>query len=249
MDADDYSPAPRVERQYLFLEAERDLTLAGCLVKPFPKKAVGRGLTRYIEWQNSLVSREDIAREIFVESPFAHPSVMFVKEHVEIEGGYRELDGPEDYDLWLRLNAAGRSMAKVPEVLLLWREREARLTRTDPRYATSKFWRLKGPLLAEHLKAAGLDQREILIWGRRYAGRLAKALIAEGVEVCGFITIDPKRVGRTRIGLPVYGPDVLRERNGAFIISAVSTRGARSDIRGMLEDAGFRETIDFLVAG
>jgi hypothetical protein len=231
------------------MEANKDLTLAGCLVKPFPKKAVGRGLERYIQWQNSLVSHGDIAREIFVESPFAHPSVMFVKEHVEMEGGYRDLDGPEDYDLWLRLFAAGRKMAKVPEVLLLWREREKRLTRTDPRYATSKFWRLKGPFLARHLRAAGLDGREILVWGRRYAGRLAKALIEKGVRISGFITIDPKRVGRTRIGLPVYGPEVLESKRRAFVISAVSTRGARSDIRGMLERAGFRETTDFLVAG
>lgn len=249
MDSDDYSLAPRVERQFLFMEAHPELTLSGCLVKIFPGSALKGGYRSYLRWLNSLVTHEDVARDIFVESPFAHPSVMFKKDHVTELGGYRDLDGPEDYDLWLRLFLAGRRMAKVPEVLLLWREWAGRLSRNSPRYRTVKFWRLKGPYLASLLKERGLDGREILVWGRRYAGRLAKELMGRGVEVSGFITIDPERVGRTRLGLPVFSPDVLGSKRGAFVISAVSTRGARSDIRKILNRFGLRETLDFLVAG
>ena len=50
---------------------------------------------------------------LFVESPLAHPSVMFHRTVVERWGGY---DGefPEDYELWLRWLEPGGRMGLLP---------------------------------------------------------------------------------------------------------------------------------------
>ena len=52
----------------------------------------------------------------------------------------RKAGWPEDYDLWLRRNAATHQMAKLPQVLLHWRDHPAHATRTAARYL------LAGPL-------------------------------------------------------------------------------------------------------
>src|SRR5690349_22026045 len=45
--------------------------------------------------------------------------------------------------LWLRAHAGGWRFGKREEVLLDWRDRPARLTRADPRYAPERFRELK----------------------------------------------------------------------------------------------------------
>ena len=50
----------------------------------------------YEAWQNALSSHEATMADLFVESPFVHPSVMFRKSQVEAVGGYRERGWPED---------------------------------------------------------------------------------------------------------------------------------------------------------
>ena len=44
--------------------------------------------------------------------------------------GYRDRGWPEDYDLVLRLLAAGPEIGVVPRRLLAWRDGPGRLTRT-----------------------------------------------------------------------------------------------------------------------
>src|SRR5205814_831107 len=91
---------------------------------------------------NQLCDPGAIARERFIESPLVHPSVL-ARRAVLAENGYRDGPFPEDYELWLRLLARGVLMAKVPRVLLTWREHAARATRRDPRYAPARHRELK----------------------------------------------------------------------------------------------------------
>ena len=96
-------------------------------------------MAAYEAWQNGLTDHDSILRDLYVESPFAHPSVVYRREPVERAGGYRALGWPEDYDLWLRLAAAGARFARLPEVLLYWRDRPERFTRTDPACTLEAF--------------------------------------------------------------------------------------------------------------
>jgi GT2 family glycosyltransferase len=224
--------------------------VVGCLVKGFPGRALREGYHHYLAWVNGLVEPDDIVREIFVESPLVHPSVVMRRHMVERLGGYREFDGPEDYDLWLRFFMEGIPMAKVPKVLFFWRERGDRLSRTDPRYHRSRFWEVKAGYLSSYLaRRADLKGRPLLVWGQRLAGRLARRLMKDGIALAGFININRHRQGGTRLGLPIYPPQILSQTPGAFVICGVSTRGARGDIRRLCRALDLEEGKDYLMAG
>jgi glycosyltransferase involved in cell wall biosynthesis len=247
MDTDDRAHPTRLERQVAYLDEHPDVAVLASQVEGFPMGDVREGFRIYIDWLNSLTTHADITREIFVESPLAHPSVTFRKRWVVELGGYKEFGWPEDYDLWLRLYLAGARFAKIPEVLLYWREYPERLTRTDSRYSVKNFLRAK----AHYIMRGPLDDRDaVIIWGAGQMGRrLSKHLIKEGAPIVAFIDIDEKKIGRTRKGRPILGPEALKGELEKYtrpvVLAAVRSRGARGLIRERLASMGLREAIDW----
>ncbi len=247
MDTDDRVHPQRLARQFAFLNAHPDISVVGCLVTGFPQDKVRQGFRIYINWLNSLVSDAEIRREIFVESPLAHPSVTFHKEIVLQVGGYQEHSWAEDYDLWLRLYLKGVHFAKVPEVLLEWREHPDRLTRTDGRYSLENFLRAK----ANYLVAGPLRDRDgVILWGAGMVGRrLSKHLLRKGAPLEAFIDVDPRKIGNTRRGLPILHPNDLSAWWGRYehpvLLAAVGARGARKLIRERLKAEGLVEGQDW----
>lgn len=246
MDADDTCHPRRLERQVEMLDRREGLALASCLIRCFPDELVAGGMRRYEAWLNSLVEPGEIARDIFVESPLCHPSVVLRREAYERAGGYLDDGLPEDYHLWLRMNRLGLPMAKVPEVLLCWRERPGRVTRTDPRCDPERLAELKLRYLADG-PLAGCDS--LAIWGagptgRGWAGRLGRV----GIEVVAHVDIDPRKVGRrTGTGAPIVEPDALAGGiPGGFLLVAVGAPGARSQIRDFLGALGLFDPGDFV---
>ena len=247
MDADDRCHPQRLERQVSYLEAQADVAVVGSLVSAFPSENVRQGLILYLEWQNSLLDDASMRREMFVESPLAHPSVTLRRDWLERAGGYQEHGWAEDYDLWLRLYLAGARFAKLPEVLLEWREGPERLTRRDSRYSLENFLRLK----AHYLRQGPCAGREIVfIWGAGMIGRrLSRHLLGQGIPLAAFIDIDPRKIGNTRQGLPILPPEELpgwkRRVPGLVVLAAVGARGARSLIRQRLVAQGWIEGQDW----
>jgi GT2 family glycosyltransferase len=243
MDADDVSLPGRFAAQLDALAGDSRLAVVGTRVEAFPSHAVGEGLRRYVAWQNALVTPEDHAREIFVESPLCHPSVAIRRGAFERVGGFRDGPFPEDYDLWLRLDAAGFALAKLPGAFLRWRHREGRVTFHDPRCAPERIVAAKAEHLAPRLARAG---RPIAVWGAGPTGkRFARALESHGIFADRFVDIDPKKIGRTRRGAPVVDPSAL-ERGACSLVVAVGARGARDLVRERLLDAGWREGSEFV---
>lgn len=247
MDTDDRCLPRRLEQQYEYLQAHPQVDLVSCRVQGFPPGQVRQGFEIYLQWLNGLLSDEDIRREIFVESPLPHPSVMVRKEILERAGGYQEHGWPEDYDLWLRLYLQGARFAKLPQVLLEWREHPARLTRTDSRYSLENFIRAK----AHYLALGPLSGRDaVLIWGAGMVGRrLGKQLQRLAAPLVAYIDIDPRKIGRQRRGLPILAPEALldcwsRYRRPA-LLAAVGARGARQLIRSRLQTMGLVEGKDW----
>lgn len=247
MDADDWSHPERLSRQAALLEAEPNLALAGCRVRSLAEGEMREGFRAYLEWLNGLTSPEEIARQIFVESPLPHPSVMIRREWLERAGGYQDHGWPEDYDLWLRMHLLGARFAKVPEMLLAWRDSPGRLTRLDPRYSVENFLRAK----AHYLAAGPLrDRRAVILWGAGQMGRrLSKHLLREGAPLAAFVDIDPAKIGGRKRGLPVIAPDGLealwRASPHPVLLAAVGARGARALIREQLGGLGLREGEDW----
>ena len=241
MDADDISHPRRLELQADLLGSQPDAAVVSSLVKHFPSRVVARGFRLYEKWLNSLTSHQAMATARFIESPLAHPSVMARRETLLAAGGWRDVDWPEDYDLWLRLFESGIGFAKVERILFFWREHGTRLTRTDSRYSVPSFLRCKAHYLARGPLA---DAPEVILWGAGQTGRrLSKFLREEGVEIARVVDIDPTKIGGTLRGISVIAPEVLPDHLGTdtIVLAAVASRGARELIRTRLIELGLDE--------
>lgn len=249
MDADDWSAPDRMRLQHRFLQDNPRIGVVSCRVRYGGDSLKQAGYAAHVAWINSLMTPEELALRRFVESPVAHPSVMFRRELLELHGGYAAGDFPEDYELWLRWMDAGVQFGKVDAELLTWNDPPARISRTEQRYSTAAFYRTKCVYLARWLKRHVSPQREIWLWG---AGRITRqrfrSLESEGVAIAGFIDIDPGKVGRLRDGRTVVDPQHLPSADRAFIIAGVSSRGARELIAAELSGSGRVEGVDYLLA-
>jgi glycosyltransferase involved in cell wall biosynthesis len=248
MDADDIMHPDRLRLQYERLHRDSDIALVGCQVELFPEHAVRAGYREYVRWQNRCVEPHDIAANLYVESPLAHPSVMMRKGAVEAAGGYAEGPFPEDYDLWLRMHEAGCRMAKVPRVLLSWRERHDRTSRVDARYSREAFDGLRARYLARDRRVR--SARELVVWGGGRPTRLrVRRLLEHGVRAQAWVDVNPRRIGKTIWGLPVHPPVWLDREPRPFVLVYVTSHGARDEVAAALEGWGYRRGVDYLAVG
>jgi NADH/NAD ratio-sensing transcriptional regulator Rex len=148
------------------------------------------------------------------------------------------------------MHIAGAHFAKVPAVLLHWRDHPRRLTRTDSRYSVENFLRAK----SHYLLQGPLRERDaVFLWGAGQMGRrLAKHLERAGAPLKAFIDIDPRKIGRERRGCPIVAPEALLElwqqHRHPVLLACVGSRGARELIRQQLRAAGLREGADWWAA-
>ncbi|MDX1578943.1 MAG: glycosyl transferase, partial [Gemmatimonadota bacterium] len=167
----------------------------------------------------------------------------------EAVGGYRPVDGPEDYDLVLRIARAGPGLANVPDAHHGWRLGPHRLSERSERYAPEAFRRLKVAFLREEVPAG----RPLVIRG---AGRVGKAFArtwrAETggeIPLRALVDLDPRKIGQTIHDAPVIAPPDLLSCGGSegrpYTLAAVGSPGARGEIRRALEAMGQAEIDDF----
>ncbi len=249
MDADDVSLPERLARQRAHLDRHDDVGLVATRVVFDGDRTRAAGYARHVDWQNRLLSHMDIALARFVESPLAHPSVMFRRSLVERLGGYAHGPFPEDYELWLRWLDADVRMEKLAEPLLVWRDGPGRLSRVDRRYTPDAFYRVKARYLARWLARHNPRHPDIVAWG---AGRLTRARLRHlreaGVRVTAFVDIDPRKIGTRIGGVPVVAPDDLPPHGRCFVVSYVGSVDARERIVTRLAALGYRAGEDYLLA-
>jgi len=247
MDADDLGHVERLGAQLdrFALDQGERLGALGTRVEVFGAEPTA-GFQRFLDWQNSLLTPEEHARDLFIDSPLCHPSVMLRRSTLLALGGYREGNFAEDYDLFLRLHRAGLQLEKLPRTLLRWRRHDRQTTFTDPRLAPERMRALKvehlAALLAEHPQR---PVRRLVVWGAGRDGRrFARALTLAGQRTEAFVDVDPKKLGRTVQGAPVLPMEALRLGHD-LVVAAVGSVGARALIRAHLLSVGFREGPDF----
>ena len=250
MDADDCCAPNRLERQKHYLDMHQEIGLVATKVNYEGDMKRYRGFRIYVDWVNSLQTPSAIYLNRFIESPLIHPSTMFRQELVQRYGGYREGHFPEDYELWLRWLDAGVRMAKLPEALLDWRERRARLSRTNKRYSVNAFFNIKSYYLGRWLSKKLGPQPSVWVWGAgKFSRKRAELLSSHGVKIAAYIDIDPRKIGNRIQGRPVLSKEQLPSPSQAMILSYVTNRGARDLIRNHLEKKGFVMGKSFILAG
>lgn len=243
MDADDVAHPDRLRLQAERLAAEPALAILATRVRLVGGVA-NQGMRDFVAWSNALVEHDAIVRDLLVESPLVHPSVMLRRATLAGLGGYRDDGGPEDYDLWLRAHAAGLRFGKLAQELLDWRDSPGRLTRADPRYAPERFRARKIVALEAGPLPSG---RALVIWG---AGRLGKSfgreLQARGHALRAFVEVDPRKLGQTIHGAPVLSVPQAASLRGPLHLAAVGQPGARERIRAEARRYGLVEGADLV---
>jgi len=250
MDADDLSHPDRLQTQLEFLDSHPEVGLVSCAVEHWITDEKSRpGYAAYVDWTNELRHDADIRLRRFVESPFAHPSVVFRKKLCERLGGYRDGFFPEDYELWLRWMESGVPMEKIPKVLLRWRDHDDRLSRRDERYSTDAFYQMKLSYLQRWLERHNPFHPEVKVWGAgRVTRRRVRFLEEDGVVVAGYYDVDPRKTGTPREGLTVQSIEEIPSPGEEFIVAMVGARGGRQKIASHLLNLGYREGMDFILA-
>jgi glycosyltransferase involved in cell wall biosynthesis len=249
MDADDECMPERLRLQSGFLLESPEAGLVSCLVEYGGDRSRNAGYAAFVDWTNSVVTREEISLMRFVESPLPHPSVMFRKDLVDLHGGYRQGAFPEDYELWLRWLEAGVEMRKIPKQLLVWNDPPDRLSRVDGRYSVEAFYRIKSSYLARWLERFNPYHPEVVLIGSgRTTRKRAEMLEEKGVEIAAYVDVDSRKIGREIAGRPVLSRAEMPGPGECFALSYVASRGAREDIRAFLESRGFVMGVDCLPA-
>ncbi len=240
MDSDDYSYPDRIKNQLEVFKAQPEVAVVSGLVTfEGPEESVGFSV--YIDWINSIQTEEEIRLNQFVEFPMVNPSLMFRKNVFDEYGFFAEGQFPEDYEFFLRLQQNKVKMIKATSNVLRWRDSERRLTRVDPRYSVDAFFKIKAKYLSNWLMHNNPNHPNVFIWG---AGRLSKKrsnyLKIHGVVVEGYIDV------KSKDGV-IHYEDIASYSNG-FVVSFVSNRGARNQIKSYLINHGFQEEKQFILA-
>jgi len=244
MDADDVAHPERLAAQRSRLAGDPGLAGCGTRVEYFPRDSLGSGARRYEGWLNAVQSPEELRRELFVECPIAHPTLVIRAAALHGLGGYRDVGWPEDYDLILRAAVAGLELANLSLTGLAWRVSDERLSLRSAAYSPDAFRRCKAHFLVRHFLPAG---RELAVWGAGKVGKpFALALAAEGRAIDAFVDLDPRKIGQEIHGAPVIEPAALLERRPRpYALIAVGSPGARGEIRHELCGSDWQELEDF----
>jgi glycosyltransferase involved in cell wall biosynthesis len=245
MDADDWMLRRRIECQVAALERNPAIAAVGCHVRIFPRRDLRDGTRNYERWLNEIDAPHRVRENAFVECPIAHPTLM-IRRDLLTTLGYRDCGWAEDYDLVLRLLAAGHELSVVPQRLLAWRDSPKRLSRTSETYSLERFTACKAAHLAKSFLA---ESDDYTLWGYGGTGRrLQRALREHGKRPALILELHPGRIGNVIAGASVLHPDDwLRSPRHRLVVSVAGST-ARKQIRDVLDRAGLRETIDYVCA-
>jgi glycosyltransferase involved in cell wall biosynthesis len=239
MDGDDVALPERLELQAAAIE-EEGLAAVGGQIEYFP--APTDGMRRYEAWLNGLVTVETAARDVFVECPLAGPALMARAEVLF----YRDRGWPEDYDIVLRLWAAGQRFRNLEQLVLRWRDTPGRISRIEDRYSLDSFRRCKVHFLRQTLLVGG---RPAVVWGAGPTGKaLARELLRAGTPVAAFLDVDPRKLGKRIHGAPVVGVEEAGSFPRALALGAVAGAEGRARVREQAAALGLVEGVDFVAA-
>ena len=115
-DSDDIQEPVRLSRQFEFLEKHSNIGAAGAAVKLIDEKE------NYFGIKSFPADSRAIKRQLCVNNPISHATVMFRKQCVKQFGGYHEeFAAAEDYEMWLRWRNQGVEFANLEIPLVLYR--------------------------------------------------------------------------------------------------------------------------------
>ena len=243
MDADDIAHPERLEKQANFLDQHPDYGAVAGMAEYISHSAGNKGFRKYVEWNNSVVTYNEILKNRFIDSPVINPTAMWRREIAEKHGMYRSGDFPEDYELWLRWLHEGVKIGKVPSSVLEWHDYENRLTRNHTDYSDEAFYRIKTHYLAKWLEQNNPFHPEVMVWGASRTSRArAELLESYGIKITAWVDIKKTRQLDKDM---IYYQD-LPDAGQNFVLVYVRQWYAKPKIKDFLHHRGYKEGKDFL---
>ena len=241
MDSDDVWDSRKLKLQLNLFEDDPDLDICCTQVGPLGK--TGMGMLRYMVWQNSLTTPEEIFRNQFIELPICNPTILAKRK--AFKRSYLQETYPEDYELFLYWMKESFRVKKVSEKLHLWRDHSNRLTKKHPGYSVEAFFEIKCRYLIPYINQYWKGEK-VAIWG---AGKIARRRIGilQKLGLTPSVIFDFKGGQFKEIDIIPF-QDINRKEYPK-ILSLVSNRMAGDRIRSFLLKAGYSEMEDFILAG
>ena len=255
MDADDISLPARLERQVTYLDSHPEVSVVGVKVVLIDADGNETG-----SWREDLEtsSAAQIRATLPEHNCIAHPGVM-IRRDAALGFGYRAgLPYAQDYELWLRMTAAGCRIEKLDEVLLKYRVHHGSITSQSNRTAADfkeiriKRWFVAGrlakkepltPFVRDVMKAMLQDMRRVTFArARAFCFAAArKTLLRTGMLLGSLLPI------RNPSGLFFFFPFFHvggAERVHADIVSAVADRTPWVFFTNRSANGAFRHLFD-----
>lgn len=134
MDADDIAAPDRLQKQVDFLDKHPQYALVGSNAYLIDKQGI---------WGRRMLEQTPDALSFLKTLPFIHPSIMIRKDVLDALQGYSEKRRDyrvEDYELLMRLYAAGYRGYNLQELLLYYREDADSYKKRKYRYRIDECW-------------------------------------------------------------------------------------------------------------
>lgn len=159
IDSDDLADPERLDRQVEFMEENPTCGVSGTAVRYIDEvgNVVGSGP----------ISRTDCIRRLRWRNAISHPTALIRREAVtQVEGYCVDARHAEDFDLWLRLAAAGWDVKNLDEVLGSYRVSSNQVTATAKfdRVARRQIWHSRLALAKSRNESATMALVRQSIW-------------------------------------------------------------------------------------
>lgn len=148
MDADDISMPERFERQLEYLSTHDNCGICGSCIEQFGSRT---GIVQYDEIYN--------CDNLFLESPFAHPTVMIKKSFLgksQYNEGYRV---SQDFELWVHLFRNDYYYYNIQTPLLRYRYSEGQIMSKSGSTQATLSRQIRRNMVVKYAKMHGLNVR------------------------------------------------------------------------------------------
>ncbi|MEX9874090.1 glycosyltransferase [Providencia rettgeri] len=113
MDTDDLCTPNRFMKQIEYIQKNPNISLFGSCTEEFDSS-----MSNSLGLRKVPTSHNEIKQYTKRRNPFNHMTVAFRKDVIESVGGYQHHLYMEDYNLWIRVIAAGHQVGNIDEVLV-----------------------------------------------------------------------------------------------------------------------------------
>jgi glycosyltransferase involved in cell wall biosynthesis len=239
MDADDIMPEGKLSKLRTVL---RPGSVATGLVEYFSEEGVGQGYQRFAKTMNEVLIEHNWRTKAFRECFLPSPNWLMYRSDLEAIGGLDARMMPEDYDLFMRVLGSDLKVKVVPEVTHLWRDSDARTSRTQDIYHPLSYIPLK---VHYFLKDFRDTKRPLVLYGAGNRGKkMAQELIRRNAPF-HWVTSNERKWAA-----PIYGE--LLKPNGYIsrlekpqVLLSISSPDERPEVTKEMASYGLNEGSDY----